>query len=598
MPSLNLRRSILAGAITVGLAAAAVPALAHNLGSDGKEPEKKQPTEQAVTKLLKNMSLEEKIGQLFVGEVYGQDATTVTEQDAAQNMRNFGVRTPAEVVNKYHLGGVIYFEHNVGTPTQLATMSNGLQDAAKIPLFVSVDQEGGTVARIGEPLTQLPGNAAIGATRKADNAYTAAKVNSQELHALGINQNYAPDADVNINAHNPVIGVRSFGEDPTLVSDMTSAQVRGYREGGVIATAKHFPGHGDTAVDSHYGLPVITHTKEQWKTLDKPPFEAAIKENIDMIMSAHLVVPALDPSEEVATLSQPILTGQLRKELGFDGVIVTDALRMDGITKKYPDAAIPPVKAINAGADQLLLPANMDDAFNGLLTAVHKNEISEKRIDESVTRLLTLKEKRGILSATAIDTSTVNHKVGTAENRAAIAAITDSSTTLVKNDAGTLPLAASGRSTLVTGWGETTTQSLAEKIDARGTPADALATGISPTKTQIDEALREASHHEVIVVTTHKPWVDGQTSQQTLVNALLKTGKTVIVVGVRDPYDIAYLSAAPTFLATYSYTDVALESLTKVLFGEVSPTGVLPVTIPSAEPGEAALFKAGHGLHY
>lgn len=251
-----------------------------------------------IIKMLRSMTLEEKVGQLFVVEVFGQDADTVTEAAAAGNQRLYGVDTPAEVIDKYHPGGIIYFTaargpDNLRNPRQVATLSNGLQAAATsqrqpIPLLISTDQEGGAlVARLPAPATAMPGNMALGAGRSVADAHRSAEVIGTELAAVGINQDYAPVADVNVNPANPVIGIRSVGEDPGLVSDLVAAQVDGYHDGGVAAVAKHFPGHGDTAVDSHFGLPEVTHTRAELAAIDLPPFQAAIDTGVDTIMTAH-----------------------------------------------------------------------------------------------------------------------------------------------------------------------------------------------------------------------------------------------------------------------------------------------------------------------
>jgi beta-N-acetylhexosaminidase len=552
---------------------------------------------------VRHMTLEEKVGQLFVIPAYGTTADTTDPSDVAANQAAYGVSTPAEVVRKYHLGGVIYFNwtHSANDPHQIAGLSNGLQHAAAtsgahIPLQIATDQEQGVVVRVGPPATQFPGNMALGAGRSTSDARTAANITGQELRAIGINQDYAPDSDVNVNPRNPVIGVRSFGSDPALVAAMAASQVDGYQAANVAATAKHFPGHGDTDVDSHTGIPLITHTLEQWKQLDLPPFQADIAHHIDAIMTAHIVVPALDPSGDPATLSKPIITGVLRNQLHYDGVVVTDSLGMAGVRQKYGDARVP-VLALKAGVDQLLMPPAMDVAYNAVLDAVRSGEISEQRIDQSVFRVLRLKLKHGLFANPYVNTSRIDRVVGTPAHLATAQAVTDRTVTLVKNDAATLPLAQnSGQHVLVTGWDATATSTLAADLTKRGVVADAFATNASPTTDAIAQAVAQARAHDLTVVTTMKAWSDA--SQQALVQALVATGKPVVVVAVRDPYDIAYFAAAPTYLATYSYTAVGLESLTRVLFGEVNPTGKLPVTIPVANAPDQVLYPFGFGLSY
>ena len=591
-----------AGAVALCVAAVgAVPASAtpepagHGRGAAGPE--------RSVAAALRLMSTQEKVGQLFTQNVYGSDATTPD----ARNLPLYGVASPAEVVRKYHLGGVIYFAwtDSVKDPAQITALSNGLQRAAigsgaHIPLTVGTDQEQGVVTRVGPPATQFPGSMALGASRSTADARTAAAITGRELKAMGINVDYAPDADVNVNPLNPVIGTRSFSSDPALVSSMVSAQVTGYqKDAGVVATPKHFPGHGDTATDSHTGIPVITHTREQWLRTDAPPFMAAISAGADMIMSGHLVVPALDPSGDPATLSKPILTGILRQELGFRGVITTDSLAMQGVREKYGDGEVA-VRAVLAGADSLMMAPDMDAAYGSVLSAVQSGRISQQRLDESVARILLLKLRRGILTHPYTDASRLDRVVGTPEHLAAADAITNRTTTVLRNDDATLPLRAAGSKVLVTGYGATTTATLANALTRRGSTVTRRETGAAPSDAAIADAVAAAAGQDAVVVTTMKAWdaavTDPAGGQRRLVEALVATGTPVVVVAVRDPYDIAYLPGVRTYLATYSYSPVAIEAAARVITGEVGPTGTLPVDVPVAGDPSRVLFPFGSGL--
>ena len=593
------RVSVAAATVGVLVASAASPSAA---------------TGKPVDRLIRHMTLEEKVGQLFVVEVYGQDADTVTDAAATNNQRLYGVSTPAQVIDKYKPGGIIYFTaargpDNVRDPRQIATLSNGLQAAAlrqrkQIPLLISTDQEGGAlVFRLSAPATAMPGNMALGAGRSRSDAHRSAEVIGAELAAVGINQNYAPVADVNVNPANPVIGVRSIGENPKLVADLVAAQVDGYHDGGVAAVAKHFPGHGDTSVDSHFGLPEVTHTRAQLKAIDLPPFRAAIRERVDTIMTAHVVLRSVDPSGAPATMSKPILTGLLRGELDYDGLIVTDALDMGGATATYPPD-VAPVAAFQAGADQLVLAPQMDVAYQAVLAAVRSGEISKRRLDDSVRRILSLKLKRGLFADAFVDADRAETVVGAPDHLADAQTITDHTTTLVKNDAGLLPLSRDPRDVLVTGWGVTTTRTLGTAIGGRGQAVTVVETGLTPAQARIDAAVAAATASDLVVVSTNNAAsVDVTTglptasaaAQQALVAALRATGKPVVVAAMRNPYDISRLTEVPTYLATYGYTAGSLESLTRVLFGEVNPRGRLPVTIPRAD-GTGALYPFGYGL--
>ena len=550
-----------------------------------------------ITSTIARMTVEEKVGQLFSTHVYGN---TVDSYDAA-NVAEFGLGTPREIIEKYHLGGVLYFAwtHSVDNPEQAAGLSNGIQEVststgAEVPQLISIDQEGGLVARVLEPATQTPGNMALGATRDEPGARDLAAIQGTELAAMGITQNFAPVADVNVNPANPVIGVRSFGSDPGLVAAMTKAQVRGYEtDAGISSTAKHFPGHGDTAIDSHYGFPIITHTRQEWETIDKPPFQAAVDAGIDAIMTAHIQVPALDPSGDPATLSKPIITDILRGEMGYKGVVVTDSLGMQGVRDKYGDDRVP-VLALKAGVDVLLNPPNMAVAYKGVMDAVASGELTEARLDVSLRRVLDLKWRNGVVKDPFVDTADVMNHVGTAAHLARAQEVTDESPTVLENKAGTLPLTASDTDVLVTGYGAATRQTFAADIRRRDATARVAETNTNPTQAQIDNAVAQAGTADVAVVLTMN--AASSPNQAKLVQALQDSGTPVVVAAVRNPYDIAEFPSVPTYVATYSYTGVALESLTKVLFGEVSPKGKLPVDVPSKTDPSQDLYPFGAGL--
>lgn len=402
-----LRRIGTATLLVIALAACGGgggPAAATPSGGKAAPPAQTTPPPQSppqtraqpspVERTLSKMSVEEKVGQLLMPVLYGTSADTVS----GENQARYSAQTPAKVIAKYHLGGVILFPHNVKSVGQVVGLTNGLQRASKgVPLLIGTDQENGLVSRMSALMTDFPGASRIGATKDLDLSRAVAKATGEELRVLGVNLDFAPVADVNVNPDNPVIGTRAFGKDPQRVATMVAAAVKGFADAEVAATAKHFPGHGDTTVDSHTGLPVIKHTKAQWEKIDAPPFKAAIDAGVDAVMSAHIVFPKLDPSGDPATLSKPILTGLLRQKLGFKGVISTDALNMAGVRQKYNDGEIA-VRAVLAGADLLLMPNDLSKAYQAVLAAVKSGRISKERLDQSVTRLLTLKQERGLLA--------------------------------------------------------------------------------------------------------------------------------------------------------------------------------------------------------
>ncbi|WP_405195019.1 glycoside hydrolase family 3 protein [Streptomyces anulatus] len=610
MPHRTSRRTLLT-ATAAATAAAATGVLA--VPSAASADSTNTSTDRRLRRIIAGMSLEEKVGQLFVMRVYGHSATDPDQADIDANLKEVGVRTAAELISTYHVGGIIYFTwaHNTRDPHQIADLSNGLQRAAlagrsRLPLLVSTDQEHGIVCRVGEPATLLPGAMALGAGGSRSDTRRAAWIAGAELAALGVNQNYAPDADVNVNPANPVIGVRSFGSDPAAVAALVAEQVKGYQGAGIASTAKHFPGHGDTSTDSHTGLPVINHTRAQWEELDAPPFRAAIRARIDSIMTAHIVVPALDPSEDPATLSRPILTGILREELGYDGVVVTDSLGMEGVRTKYGDDRVP-VLALLAGVDQLLNPPNLSVAWNAVLEAVRGGEISEARVDESILRILRLKSRLGLFRDPFVSRRGVDRTVGSRAHRAAADRIAERTTTLLADPGTLLPLSRrSHRNLLVVGADPASpsgttgppTSTLANTFGELGFTARALSTGTAPNQAKIAEAVAAAEGRDAVVVATYN--VTATSSQRTLVTALVATGVPVVTVAVRNPYDVAHLTGTgvAASLAAYSWTDVELRAAARVIAGHADPQGALPVPVQRADDPTQVLYPVGHGLSY
>ncbi|WP_329117560.1 glycoside hydrolase family 3 protein [Streptomyces sp. NBC_01465] len=607
MPHRTSRRTLLsATAAAAATIAVGGPAQAHSHDRDHDRDRDRQ-----LKRLIARMSIEEKIGQLFVMRVYGHSATAPDQADIDANLAQMGVRTAAELIAKYHVGGIIYFgwAHNVRDPHQIAALSNGIQRAGlsqptPIPLLIATDQEHGIVCRVGYPATLFPGAMALGAGGSRDDARTVGRIAGAELNAIGIRQNYSPDSDVNINPANPVIGVRSFGADPASVARMAAAEVQGYQSSSTASTAKHFPGHGDTSVDSHTGIPLITHTREEWERIDAPPFRAVIAAGIDSIMTAHIQFPALDPSNDPATLSHPILTGILRGELGYRGVIITDALDMQGVRDKYGDARVP-VLALKAGVDQLLNPPDLATAWNGVRAAVDSGEITEARLDESILRVLQLKARRGLFSRPYVSDREIDHVVGTRSHLATADRIAERTTTLLRNQGALLPLSRRRQKNLLvlgadpaspSGTTGPPTTVLGKEFDRLGFTTTVLSTGTLPTQAQIDAAVAAAQGKDAVVIGTYNAGAGG--AQSKLVAALVASGAVVVQVAIRNPYDIAALPTVGAALATYSWTDVELRAAARVIAGTVEPRGKLPVPVPRADDPTQVLYPIGYGLSY
>ncbi|WP_367322917.1 glycoside hydrolase family 3 protein [Streptomyces sp. HUAS ZL42] len=588
------------------------------------------PGDNQLRTLISRMTLEEKVGQLFVMRVYGHSATAPDQADIDANLKEIGVRTAAELIATYRVGGIIYFTwaHNTRDPHQIADLSNGIQKASLsrprgLPVLISTDQEHGIVCRVGRPATLFPGAMAIGAGEKGrealrqkggggrraggssgEDARTLGRISGAELRALGIRQDYSPVADVNVNPANPVIGVRSFGADPDAVAGLVAAEVGGYQRSSVAATAKHFPGHGDTTVDSHYGFPVITHSRELWEKLDAVPFRAAIDAGIDSIMTAHIQFPALDASGDPATLSRPILTGILRGELGYDGVVVTDSLGMEGVRTKYGDDRVP-VLALKAGVDQLLNPPDLPVAWNAVLKAVQDGELTEARLDESLLRILRLKAKLGLFDRPYVGPAGVDRTVGAAAHLAAADRIAERTTTLLVNEGRLLPLSRrSHPKVLVVGADPASpsgttgppTGVLATALTELGFTATALSTGTAPSAATIAKAVAAAGDVDAVVVGTYN--VSASSSQKTLVEQLVATGRPVVAIAIRNPYDVAQLPGVRACLASYSWTDVELRAAARVIAGVAGPRGRLPVPVQRADDPAQVLYPLGYGLSY
>ncbi len=555
------------------------------------------PAEPDIGAMIADMTLDEKIGQMTWSHVYG--STSDDTSMAEMNQARYGVDTPAQVVEKYDLGGVPYFawSGNTDNPTQIAGLSNGLQKTAMgadgdgIPLAITIDQEGGLVARIGPPATVLPGNMALGATFDPKLAHAQGEILGSELRAMGINVDFAPVLDLNSNPDNPVIGIRSMGEDPDVVSALGVEQINGLQQ-YVGAAAKHFPGHGDTSVDSHYGLPTVTYDRE---TLNKhlQPFQAAIDGGVDMVMTAHIIVEAIDP-EMPGTLSHKVLTGLLREEMGFEGVITTDALDMAAMADEWTQEEIA-VMAIQAGSDILLNSPDGDASFAGVRAAVAAGEITEARLDESVRRILEWKAERGVFENPLADFDEVAAVVGNADHLATAELISDRAATLLRNEEDTLPLAP-GRSVLMVGAGSGWPELMGPMLADQGfAVTEDYENGSSPSAEYRTRAVAAAADVDTVVFTSNN--ATGNAAQQQMVAELTATGTPVVVVATRNPYDISVFPKADAVINSYGVKKVNFHGTVRAIAGEINPSGKLPVNIPKAD-GDGVLLPLGFGLDY
>lgn len=532
--------------------------------------------------VVAGMSLEEQIGQLF--------------------MVGFAGITPTpdvlDLIQRYHVGGVIFFTRNIGTAQQVADLTRSLQSAAqaaghRYPLLISIDQENGMVRRLGDDMTAFPGNMALGAIGSEHIAADVAQATGEELKALGINMNLAPDADVNNNPANPVIGVRSFGEDPEDVARLTAAAVRGYHAAGVISTLKHFPGHGDTATDSHRALPVIPHTLERLAAVELVPFQRGIAAGADTVMIAHIFLPALMPPDGLpTTISPAIIQGLLRKQLGYDGVVISDCMEMDAITNTV-GAAQGSVLALQAGTNLVLVSHRADRqraSIEAALAAARSGALSPATIRQAAERVLRLKQRRlswddAVPAVPAIWAGSLAHQQ--LAQRAY-----EQSTTLVRNADGLLPLRLEPAERLLLLMPQPNTFSqasdktqhhmfLLERLRQRHQAVEMLTLSPELPDTECQQALQAASAAKATILLTLNAHLDQR--QANLMRTLLQEGIPTIGIAAGNPYDLLAFPALRSYLVTYEYTRPALAAAARVLFGEIPARGHLPVSLPGLD---------------
>jgi beta-glucosidase-like glycosyl hydrolase/CubicO group peptidase (beta-lactamase class C family) len=575
--------------------AAAAKQHAPNRKSVGALRALSAPQRQWVNSTLRGMTVDEKIGQLLFTTYHG--TFTATDSPAYQQMMHD--------VRDLHAGGFILvtritplgIEKSQAYPT--AVLNNQLQSKSKLPLLIGADFERGSAMRLDEG-TSFPTQMAIAASGDPRDAYTMGKITALEARQAGVHWIYAPVADVNNNPGNPIINTRSFGEDPARVSEFVSAYVRGVEENGGLATAKHFPGHGDTAADSHIDLPVIRADLERLNSLELVPFRAAIAAGAGSVMTGHLNVPALEPDPNTpATLSSHILTGVLRNELGFQGLVVTDAMDMGGITVRFaPGEAA--VRAVLAGADCLLMPPVPDAAFEALQHAVKSGRISRARLDASARRILEAKARLGLNINRLVDVNGMNaHFAETAWQKEA-QEISDRGITLLRDTPHRLP---------VDGTKPARALLLAFYADPEPTPGEDLERELrgrfdSLTTIRADTRFRDAANIKLpspdsydlailalfVRVSDRKGNVDVPTEQAALAEQVYKSGKPVVTLAFGSPYLIELFPQAETWLGAFGISDVAQISMARALFGEIPVRGHLPVSIPGVQ------LKAGFAI--
>ncbi len=542
--------------------------LGFKAATDGSSITITTGTSERVEALLQQMSLEEKVGQVMLGCFNGPELS----QELAQRLTDI------------HLGGVILYSitGNIENVGQVANLVEDIQQHAVksggIPLFVGIDQEGGRVCRITEGVTVFPGNMALGATGNTELARQSASVMAKELRIMGINMNFAPVVDVNNNPNNPVIGVRSFGSSPEDVARLGTAMVDAYQEQGVLASAKHFPGHGDTDIDSHVALPIIPHDIKRLQSVELPPFKAMVEVGVPAVMTAHVLAPAITQSDELPATLSPEALKYLRQDMGFDGLIVSDSLGMGAITQKWglEEAAL---QCFLAGADILLFgademngPRTQEQVYQTLLKAAQSGQISSERLDQSVRRILNAKLKYGILDD-PLPRQDKMDELAAPENLAVAEQVARESITLVRDIKHVLPF--SGRQTVPIIWPQEVEETLAPLLEKCPCLKPYLVP-LEPTETELQQLTAEFRDYPTLVVGTYNLYRNTEWAK--LVQSLGQ--ERVLALAMGSPYDLMQIPQVSGYVAAYSDKPVTVRALGKLLRGDLSPQGHLPVELP------------------
>lgn len=515
--------------------------------------------------LLDTLTLEQRVGQMFMVSLYGTELTEVG--------RAF--------LQRWQPGAVALFGNNAGNPQEVTTLTNAYQqtitDAGGLALLIAVDQEGGLISHLTEGFTTFPAPMLLTATGSSELAYAVGQAIGQELAAVGVNMNLAPVADLETNPNNRVIQRRSFGSDPQLTAPIIAGFARGLQNAGVLATLKHFPGHGDTSEDSHVALPVVSHNRERLDAVELVPFREGIEAGVAAVMVAHIWYPAIEPRENLpATLSQNVVTGLLREELGFEGLIMTDALAMDAIdtTYRYEDAA---VLAVQAGVDLLAFGTNAGlqtqaQAIQAVIDAVRTGAISEERINASVQRILDVKARYGILDWQPLDASTAIERVNQEAHEQLVERLFRVGVTVVYDNNEAIPFTNDDSVAFV--YPATRTQ-IVRECSAYHPNIVWVSVSESPQDEEIAWARSAARRVERAVVFTQNAIDDP--AQQALVNSL--PPEKTIVVALWSPYDWRMFQDISGYVAAYSPLRPAVPAVCGVLFGAIPARGQLPIRL-------------------
>jgi beta-N-acetylhexosaminidase len=550
------------------------------------------------------MTLHDEVAQLIFISFHG----------AAPNSRSREYRKFMGHIRDTKVGGLNLVNWSNGRvvqkaePYAVAAFLNRMQRLAKTPLMVSGDFERGASMRV-DGTTVFPHAMAFGAAGNPEYSRYEGEVTAREARALGVHWVYYPVADVNNNPDNPIINIRSFGENPEAVASQVKAFIEGAhadKKNYVLATVKHFPGHGDTAVDSHMNMPTITGDRDRLEHVELVPFKAAIAAGVDSVMTAHIAVPALSPPDIPSTLSPAILTDLLQKDLGFKGIIVTDALEMAGIVKTFStgDAA---VRALEAGADVLLMPTDPEAVVKAVMAAVQSGRLTRRRIQESVVKILAAKERVGLDRKRFVDLEGISDVVDSPESNEKAQEIANHAVTLVRNGKGMIPLAAPDKACYVMmAESRLSTEGQLFTQEVRKIAPRALVNTWDPalTREQLDDALGKVAGCESYVVAAFTSvgayrgtvgMLGGELPYA--LEALIASGKAVALIALGNPYVLRNFGNVTAYLATYSSVAPSEIAAARAVLGEIPIGGRLPVTIPGqAAYGEGIQLPATRAM--
>ena len=604
--------ALLATLVVTPLVQLNAPAEARATTTTDVKPYSSKPTKDALKwadKELRRMSLDEKIGQLICVAV---NATFLNQDsDAFKALRH--------QVEDNHVGGIILFR---GPVYESVVLMNRMQNLARYPLLISADLEAGSGMRFDDTVN-LPWNMAVGATNNPDYARRQGALTAREARALGVQQIYAPVADVNNNAANPVINVRSYGEDPVAVGRLVAAFVEGVQSNGVIATAKHFPGHGDTATDSHRGLPEIDVSRERLNAIELVPFRAAVQSGVGSVMTGHIGMPQVDPTAvtplprdvklkpidtdeggevvveqgTMPTTLSPVMNGILRRDLGFDGLIVTDAMSMSGLTLYFTQEEAS-VRALEAGADLLLKPADPDAAFRGVREAVMKGRLKEQRIDESARRVLAAKYDLGLVKQRITPLDAIDRNVAGRESIELARDIAEHAITLVRNDDNLIPLNSLKPEAHIFNLAITNgddrlwiANAFVGAMARSGRKIETLVLDDRSSDAEVQKALERANRADLVIASLYGRVRTGQARSVGLpepgakaLSALITSRMPVVGISFGNPYLLQSFPQLRTYLVAYGDMPSLQQATAQALLGQIDVTGKLPISLPGLYP--------------